>query len=118
MQCSKFRNLFLESLLSTKNDFLLNNRVTVSNLPCWSSKYVITASSHMTHLHNDFTLHYRMWTAQLTPSNQRKSPQILPVGEEGHEDEAVEIQALHQNPVVIGGQKVQEQSHRHLAADL
>lgn len=56
--------------------------------------------------------------AQLTPSDQSESPQILSVGEEGHEDEAVQVQTLHQDPVVVGGEEVQEQGHDHLAADL
>ena len=56
--------------------------------------------------------------AELTPSDQSESPQILSVWEEGHEDEAVQVQTLHQDPVVVGCQKVQEQGHDHLAADL
>lgn len=56
--------------------------------------------------------------AELTPSNQSKSPQILSVREEGHKDEAVEVQTLHKDPVVIGRQEVHEQGHNHLAANL
>lgn len=56
--------------------------------------------------------------AQLTPSNQGKSPQILSVREEGHKDEAVEVKSLHKDPVVIGCQKVHEQGHNHFAANL
>lgn len=56
--------------------------------------------------------------AELTPSNQSKSPQILPIREEGHEDEAVEVETLDQDPVVVCGQEVHEQRHHHLAANL
>ncbi len=55
---------------------------------------------------------------ELTPSDQSKSPKVLSVREEGHEDEAVEVQTLHQDPVVIGRQKVHKQGDNHLTADL
>lgn len=55
---------------------------------------------------------------RLTPSYQREAPQVLGVGAEGHEDEAVQIEALHQDPVVVGGQEVDEEEHRQLAANL
>lgn len=55
---------------------------------------------------------------ELTPPNQSKSPQILSVREEGHEDEAVEVETLNKDPVVIGCQEVHEQGHNHLAANL
>ena len=57
-------------------------------------------------------------TQQLTPANKSESPQILPVWEEGHEDEAVEVQALHKDPVVVSGQEVEEHCHHHLASNL
>lgn len=55
---------------------------------------------------------------ELTPSNQSKPPQILSVWEEGHKDEAVQVQALNQDPVVICGQEVHEQGHHHFTANL
>lgn len=56
--------------------------------------------------------------AELTPSNQSKSPQIFSVREEGHKDEAVEVQTLNKDPVVVSCQEVHEQGHHHLAANL
>lgn len=56
--------------------------------------------------------------AELTPSNQSKPPQILSVWEEGHKDEAVQVQALDKDPVVICGQEVHEQGHHHFTANL
>lgn len=55
---------------------------------------------------------------RLTPAKERESPKILLLGEERHEDEAVEVEAFHQDPVVVGGQEVQEQGDSHLAAHL
>lgn len=54
----------------------------------------------------------------LTPANQSKAPKVLPVWEEGHEDKAVQVQAFHQNPVIISRQEVQEESDSHLTANL
>lgn len=54
----------------------------------------------------------------LTPAYQREAPQVLGVRTEGHEDEAVQVKTLHQDPVVVGGQEVDEEEHRKLAADL
>lgn len=56
--------------------------------------------------------------AELTPSNQSKTPQILSVWEEGHKDEAVQVQALDKDPVVICGQEVHEQGHYYFTANL
>lgn len=56
--------------------------------------------------------------SRLTPSDQSESPQVLSVRQEGHEDEAVQVQALHKDPVVVCCQKIDEQKDRHLAAYL
>lgn len=57
-------------------------------------------------------------TIGLTPAYQREAPQVLGVGTEGHEDKAVQVESFHQDPVVVGGQEVDEEEHRQLAADL
>lgn len=54
----------------------------------------------------------------LTPPNERQGPQVAFVGEESHEDQTVEIEALDQDPIVVGSQKVEEHSDNHLAAHL
>lgn len=54
----------------------------------------------------------------LTPSDECEAPEVFGVWAEGHEDEAVKVEAFHQDPVVVGGQKIDEKQHRHLAADL
>lgn len=54
----------------------------------------------------------------LTPANQSEAPEVLPVWEEGHEYKAVEVQAFHQDPIIISGQEVQEEGHSHLTTDL
>lgn len=54
----------------------------------------------------------------LTPANQSEAPEVLPVWEEGHENKAVEVQAFHQDPIIISGQEVQEEGHSHLTANL
>lgn len=54
----------------------------------------------------------------LTPANDGEDPQVVLVGEEGHEDQAVQVEPLHQNPVVVGGQEIKEKCHNHLAAHL
>ena len=53
-----------------------------------------------------------MWRGSdlLTPADDGEGPQVVLVGEEGHEDEAVQVQPLHQDPVVIGRQEIQEES--------
>ena len=53
-----------------------------------------------------------------TPTDESQPPEVLGVGQEGHEDEAVEVQPLHQDPVVVGGQEVDEQQHCDLTSDL
>lgn len=57
-------------------------------------------------------------TPLLTPANDSEAPEVLPVGEEGHEDEAVEIKTFHQNPVIICCEEVQEECDGNLTADL
>ena len=54
----------------------------------------------------------------LTPADDDEDPQVVLVGEEGHEDQAVQVETFHQDPVVVGGQKIEEESHHHLAANL
>lgn len=54
----------------------------------------------------------------LTPSDECESPQVVGVGEEGHEDEAVQVQPLHEDPVIVGCQEVDEQQYGNLAAHL
>lgn len=54
----------------------------------------------------------------LTPSDEGEAPQVFGVWSEGHEDEAVEVKAFYQDPVVVGGQKIDEEEHCHLAANL
>ena len=54
----------------------------------------------------------------LTPANESEAPQVLGVRVERHEDEAVQIQAFHQNPIVVGGQEVDEQQDCDLASYL
>lgn len=56
--------------------------------------------------------------SKLTPANDDEDPQVVLVGEEGHEDQAVQVEAFHQDPVVVGGQEVEEERHHHLAANL
>lgn len=55
---------------------------------------------------------------KLTPADDGECPQVVLVWEEGHEDEAVQVQSLHQDPVVIGRQEIQEESNGHLTAHL
>lgn len=56
--------------------------------------------------------------SKLTPADDDEDPQVALVGEEGHEDQAVQVETFHQDPVVVGGQKIEEERHHHLAADL
>lgn len=56
--------------------------------------------------------------SKLTPSNHSKSPQALSIGEEGHKNETVEVETLHENPVVISCQEVHKQGHDHLTGNL
>lgn len=56
--------------------------------------------------------------SMLTPADDDEDPQVVLVGEEGHEDQAVQVKTFHQDPVVVGGQKIEEESHHHLAANL
>ncbi len=54
----------------------------------------------------------------LTPADDSEGPQVALVREEGHEDEAVQVQALHQDPVMIGRQKIKEESNSNFTAGL
>lgn len=54
----------------------------------------------------------------LTPADDDEDPQVVLVGEEGHKDQAVQVETLYQDPVVVGGQKIEEERHHHLAANL
>lgn len=54
----------------------------------------------------------------LTPPDQSEAPQVLRVRQEGHEDEAVQVQALHQDPVVVCSQEIDEQQDRHFTTHL
>lgn len=59
-----------------------------------------------------------MLCSLLTPPNQSESPQVLCVWQEGHEDEAVQVQAFHKDPVVVCCQKINEQKDCHLTTYL
>lgn len=54
----------------------------------------------------------------LTPSDECEAPEVFRVWSEGHEDETVEVEAFYQDPVIVGGQKIDEEQHCHLAANL
>lgn len=54
----------------------------------------------------------------LTPSNEYESPEIFGIRAKSHEDEAMQVEAFHQDPVVVGCQKVDEEQHCHFAANL
>ena len=54
----------------------------------------------------------------LTPAHDGESPQVVLVREESHEDEAMEVQSLHQNPVMIGCQEVQEEGYSSFTTSL
>lgn len=47
----------------------------------------------------------------LTPPDDGEGPQVVLVREEGHENEAVQVQPLDQDPVVVGRQEVQEEGN-------
>lgn len=57
-------------------------------------------------------------TCALTPSYEGETPEIFGVGEERHEDEAVKVQAFHQDPVVVCRQEINEEQDCDLAAEL
>lgn len=56
--------------------------------------------------------------APLTPADDEQSPQVVLVREEGHENEAVQVQALHQDPVVVGRQEIEEESNSNFTSSL
>lgn len=43
-----------------------------------------------------------------TPADDDESPQVVLVGEEGHEDETVQVEPLHQDPVMVCGQEIKK----------
>lgn len=53
-----------------------------------------------------------------TPSEGNKSPEALPFGEEGDDEESVKVEAFHQQPGVVGHDAVLEESHDQLTAHL
>lgn len=55
---------------------------------------------------------------QLTPAYDCQSPQTVFIRQEGHEDQTMQIQTLHQDPIMIGCQEIQEEGHSNLAAHL
>lgn len=54
----------------------------------------------------------------LTPSDQSEAPQVLRVGQKSHKDEAVQVQAFHQNPIVVCSQEIDKQQDCHFATHL
>ena len=54
----------------------------------------------------------------LTPSNEYEAPEVFWIGPKGHEDETVQVETFDQDPVVVGGQKIDEEQHCYLAANL
>lgn len=54
----------------------------------------------------------------LTPASDGEGPQVVLVRQEGHEDETMEVQPLHQDPVMICCQEVQEESNSCFTASL
>lgn len=79
------------------------------------SKWFLT--SNVEHLH--FCVWYKKCAfVPLTPSDECEAPKVFGVWSEGHEDETVKVQAFYQDPVVVGGQKVDEEQHCHFAANL
>lgn len=53
-----------------------------------------------------------------TPADDSEGPQVVLVREEGHEDEAMQVQPLHQDPVMVGGQEIKEESNSNFTAGL
>lgn len=54
----------------------------------------------------------------LTPAYKNEAPEVFGIGPKRHKDEAVQVEAFHQDPVIVGGQEIDEKQHRHLTADL
>lgn len=61
---------------------------------------------------------YKKCFLSLTPSNECEAPEVFGVWSKGHEDETVEVEAFHKDPVVVSGQKIDEEQDCHLAANL
>lgn len=55
---------------------------------------------------------------QLTPSNKYEAPEVFRIRPKGHENQAVQVETFYQDPVIVGGKKIDEEDHRHLAANL
>lgn len=53
-----------------------------------------------------------------TPTNQDVPAEVLPLREEGHGQQSVEVEALHQQPEVTRHDAVLEEDHHRLAAHL
>lgn len=54
----------------------------------------------------------------LTPPDQSEAPQVFRIRQEGHEDETVQVQALHQDPIVVCSQEIDEQQDSHFTTHL
>lgn len=54
----------------------------------------------------------------VTPADDSQSPHVVLVRDEGHEDEAVQVEPLHQNPVVICGQEIKKEDNGDFTASL
>lgn len=53
-----------------------------------------------------------------TPADDDQSPQVVLVGEEGHEDETVQVEPLHQDPVMVCGQEIKKECNSDFTASL
>lgn len=53
-----------------------------------------------------------------TPADDDQSPQVVLVGEEGHEDETVQVEPLHQDPVMVCGQEIKKECNGDFTASL
>lgn len=53
-----------------------------------------------------------------TPSNQDVPPEVLPLREEGHSQQGVQVEALHEQPEETCHDAVLEENHHGLAAHL
>lgn len=54
----------------------------------------------------------------LTPADDGEGPKVVLVREEGHEDEAMQVQPLHQDPKMIGCQEIKEESNSNFTTGL
>lgn len=53
-----------------------------------------------------------------TPADDGEGPEVVLVREEGHEDETVQVQTLHQDPVMICCQEVKEEGNSDFTTSL